>query len=291
MRGDQERFIAAGMDDVIFKPVDIAKLKLILEKYIKESDSRPAVPGQILGKHAPLIHPEEYDLAGTAAAIAISEEDLNSIVLEFFDHLAPSYLQDLEAAIQTGDKAAIRIAAHKLRGTTANLRFGPCVDELAFIENAAAGLECIDYHHRFLHLRLMLQNLERTIRGSVSHPLPDGPEDGVPRSFDPGKGLAFLGGDHDLYTVLLGTFVSRYALVEEELTCALGQGRYEEARRIIHGLKGAAANLGLSAVESGARVLEVRLAGGGQAAIGDSEVRSLLDAVKRILVEAPGIKP
>lgn len=92
---------------------------------------------------------------------------------------------------------------------------------------------------------------------------------------DARRGLLLLGGDQALYDEMLDLFAETYVSFADELDGTLAQGSMAEARRVIHGLKGASSNLGLTEVAESARILEGRLAAGELVATNDSGIMAL----------------
>ena len=99
---------------------------------------------------------------------------------------------------------------------------------------------------------------------------------------DAARGLVSLRGREAAYCSLLGAFADNHTADMDLLRQALGEGRNTDARRVAHSLKGAAASLGLVAIEAAARHLE--------SAIGDSVRADLLtpqiDELEKLLLAA-----
>jgi HPt (histidine-containing phosphotransfer) domain-containing protein len=69
-------------------------------------------------------------------------------------------------------------------------------------------------------------------------------------------GLKRTRGNRDLYVSLLKQFVMGFAAFGEELTLLVREGKFEDAQRLAHSLKGVAANVGADRVADTASVLE-----------------------------------
>ncbi len=270
MRGDRERFIAEGMDEVLPKPLDLKKLKEIIDKYL---------PGRCGDEH-------RYDPAAVAEAMSLPLETFNGLISYFFSHLADPYTDALADAIESSDLPRIASAAHRLRGSTATLRFSACTALLEEIEKAAGSGEATDYRNIFSRVRQDLDRLRAdtaVVSGEAS-----GKADPVDRlsgleGADTAKGLLLAGGDRSLYADLLVAFSRSYGSFGETLDAALSSGVTAEARRLVHGLKGAAANLGLSAVEAAARRAEEALSSTDGAGMGIGRFGTLMAEVLAVV--------
>ncbi len=84
------------------------------------------------------------------------------------------------------------------------------------------------------------------------------PQPAVPsvEGLDGEAGLKRTRGNRDLYLSLLKQFVTGFAAFEAELTLYLREGKYEEAERHAHSLKGVAANIGATTIAEKAGALE-----------------------------------
>lgn len=112
MEGSREECIAAGMDDYISKPVDSAKLRRILEKWLPEPASR----------EAPADRPGQESGSGSGAAIDIMEMERRygakniERLLELFVNDASKSIIELRRLVPEGDAGAILQCAHGLKG-------------------------------------------------------------------------------------------------------------------------------------------------------------------------------
>ncbi|HEU5467870.1 MAG TPA: response regulator [Steroidobacteraceae bacterium] len=125
LREQVEACRAAGMDDVLAKPLERARLEAVLERYA------PAV-GTRTGRH--VIRPPVGKPTAERAApgngeisverfrdVTMGDAGLARGLVETFGHSASEACAGIESGIETGDFALARRAAHTLVGASANM--------------------------------------------------------------------------------------------------------------------------------------------------------------------------
>jgi len=110
---------AAGMDDVLAKPIDRAKLEAVLERFA------PAV-GTRTGRH--VVRPAGARGSDTAEVsiarfreVSCGDAELARGLIASFAESAEHSLGDIETGLTRGDFALVRRAAHTLVGASANM--------------------------------------------------------------------------------------------------------------------------------------------------------------------------
>ncbi len=121
MKGDRERCLAAGMDDYITKPFDSRNLCRLIEK---AAGAAPSEPPQ----------PSPTDLPDEVLARVGGDRALLGEMIRLFADDAPRTITRIRSAVDARDSAALRRAAHALRGAAANF-------EAADVVQAARRLE------------------------------------------------------------------------------------------------------------------------------------------------------
>ena len=144
MKGDRERFLAAGMDDYIAKPFDPGDLQRIL-------DHAPAVANS----SASINHPNEpemptqqpFDTIDPSAASADADslydwqrtvkqaggsEEMARILAQVYLDESKTLIDQMQAAFEAGDAAKMSRAAHTLKGAAL------CLNAMAVVESAQA---------------------------------------------------------------------------------------------------------------------------------------------------------
>ncbi|NEQ53549.1 MAG: response regulator, partial [Leptolyngbya sp. SIO3F4] len=138
MSGDREKFLAAGMDDYISKPIHIGELAQALERCFNSIPPSQATPSEKPNqKMIPL--PEEIStLKQTKTDNQVIYWDLNILeqtlaplggvtsenlapFLEIYAQESPQLIENLKTAIQTQDATKVEHAAHTLKSSSAAL--------------------------------------------------------------------------------------------------------------------------------------------------------------------------
>jgi CheY-like chemotaxis protein len=134
--GDNERCLAAGMDDYLSKPVKPDALRLKLEKWIK-----PADPGKGLSESSEPAHDNRgsvIDQAHLASLREIKQPGVDDFLTElidlFFDD-TPAHLKALNEAIKRDDSAETVRLAHSLKGSSANMGATQMASVIEELEN------------------------------------------------------------------------------------------------------------------------------------------------------------
>ncbi|GAB4538130.1 MAG: hypothetical protein Kow0063_25650 [Anaerolineae bacterium] len=126
MKGDRERFLAAGMDDYVTKPVRLEELAEALRKSPVSSPSR-STPDLPTGQESPSPSPAARPSNGTPidrdrldAFRALMGESTPELINLFFKDSA-TQLAELQQAIAGGDTEMMRRAAHTFKSSSAML--------------------------------------------------------------------------------------------------------------------------------------------------------------------------
>jgi len=147
MKGDRERCIEAGMDDYLGKPLEPAEMIATIEKWLTRADG-PAAPPAPPAEEAPAAAeppaptsaedvPDRPPLDYEALVKRCSHDPAFAakILAKFQARLAAD-IEQIEAAVEACEAAAIASLAHRLKGTSANVA-------AALLSELAAELESI----------------------------------------------------------------------------------------------------------------------------------------------------
>jgi CheY-like chemotaxis protein len=126
MSGDRERYLAAGMDGYLAKPID----RLALYAMVEES-----LPGFVDAEPLPGPRPS-YHRARMMSRLG-GDEALGREVIQLFLDDSPGRMNAIKAAIAQGDARALESAAHALKGAVTSLAADPAADAMRELERIA----------------------------------------------------------------------------------------------------------------------------------------------------------
>ncbi len=120
MAREHAECLAAGMNDIVTKPVEPHALAVVLEKWLpkKPADVHDAAPGAIIEtlESAPVV----YDRAGFLARMMNDQRLLEMIRATFLEDM-PRQLATLAEKVEKGEVAAAGALAHRIAGATGNV--------------------------------------------------------------------------------------------------------------------------------------------------------------------------
>jgi signal transduction histidine kinase/DNA-binding response OmpR family regulator len=127
MTGDRERYLAAGMDDYVTKPVRAAELARVVSRWAKKGSERTAESPKTDFENNPM-----DPTSGTSNAYPEVVERLREIgllddpalvaeTIGLFLQDADAVLDTLQSSFASGDSASLERAAHRLKGAALNL--------------------------------------------------------------------------------------------------------------------------------------------------------------------------
>jgi CheY-like chemotaxis protein len=141
LKGDRERCLAAGMDDYLAKPIDRLELFEAVEQAAIGRPTPPPPPSAPAFDHAAMLQRLDGD------------EVLMADVIRTFREDCPRQLAAVQAAVEADDAAALREAAHEMKGAAGNLVAAGVVD-------AARALEILGRHEALDAARAAWPRLE-----------------------------------------------------------------------------------------------------------------------------------
>lgn len=166
MKGDRERFLAAGLDDYITKPIRKKELLAAVNAWLTPSEnlSSPAWPVVPVDR-ATLI----LDKNGTVNRLQLSPADYDEL-LEFFMESLDTRVANIANAIERQDASGAEHVAHNLKGSAANLGVNRISGLASQIEEAAHAHQLAQAHDLIVPLQqevlALQQELDNTGNGN-----------------------------------------------------------------------------------------------------------------------------
>ncbi|HRP24256.1 MAG TPA: response regulator [Thauera sp.] len=126
MEGNRDQCLAAGMDDFLAKPYDLEQLRTTLLRWMRMNDDAPQPPAQAddAGEAGPGEAEQAIDLAFLAQFRELDPDGgmaLARRVMQVYVESSRAIATELEVAIEAGDSAATRRAAHNLKSSSGNV--------------------------------------------------------------------------------------------------------------------------------------------------------------------------
>jgi len=140
---DIERYRAAGMDDVLSKPLELSQLGATLARWMPPHPAASAkVPARALPEPVPETLPEPLpaplvELAGLRALCGGDAEMLAELLGDFIA-IGRGVIADLDKALDMGDRDRMRACAHNLKGSSRNAGARPLAEAAHVLEQSAA---------------------------------------------------------------------------------------------------------------------------------------------------------
>ncbi len=134
MKGDRERYMAAGMDGYLAKPISIDGLRRAIESAAPASTA----PAEAAPDPTPEPATAVFDGASLLQRLG-DDRALAASVLSMFIDTVPTERAGLDAALAAGDGETARRHAHTLKGMAANISAVAARDIAREIETKASG--------------------------------------------------------------------------------------------------------------------------------------------------------
>jgi two-component system, sensor histidine kinase and response regulator len=154
MKGDAERCLEAGMDAYLAKPLQRRELVAAIDAVVGRTAS-DALAFVSREAETPLARPGVLDVARLLERVGGDRKALAGLV-RIFRTDSPKQLARIKAAVQEKDAAALRAAAHLLKGAVSNFAAPPATE-------AALRLQKMGDAGRLEGAETALEHLEREI--------------------------------------------------------------------------------------------------------------------------------
>jgi PAS domain S-box-containing protein len=159
MQGDRDRCLDAGMDGYLSKPIDVDELIATVERY---GAGDPSAPKPVTEQEAnEAIFDERAALSYTGGDRRLLKE-----VIQLFRADYPSSLRKIDRAFQRRDPEALRLAAHRLKGSIATVGAPAARQAAAELEETARAQDFERARHAAATLRQEIERLESAFAGA-----------------------------------------------------------------------------------------------------------------------------
>jgi CheY-like chemotaxis protein/HPt (histidine-containing phosphotransfer) domain-containing protein len=166
MKGDQERCLAAGMDDYIPKPFDTEKLQSTLSKWsnekrsflssdVQSGDSIQVSEAKLEEAMTDIDTFQPIDVEEALQRMEGDRELFRELLILFAEHI-PQLLGDIQSAVVSSDSEKLRVAAHSLKGAASNICAEP-------VRSTAERLEIMGKSSDFKEVESFLADLEKKV--------------------------------------------------------------------------------------------------------------------------------
>jgi len=161
LSGDKEKFLQAGMDDYISKPVSLEKITPVLQRWLSKPTTNPPLTQDSQEQASPSHSPgdtiwDQEDLLNRLG----DDAELAQEVLEAFFEDIPAAISQLEATIQEDDLKEVSDRGHFIKGASRNVGAMALQKTAMAIEHAASLKEAREY---IKHLREQFDQFKETV--------------------------------------------------------------------------------------------------------------------------------
>lgn len=154
IKGDKEKYLAAGMNDYLSKPIVFKDLVKVIHRYLHAHSYVEQPPANIEIKY------EKYTKQLTMQQLELDQETVDMLLEDFFSTLGEG-LANLKAAIASKDNVKIAQAAHYLKGSCANLAMKEA--EHLLLEMEMAAKENKNAHFDVERLEKVFEEIKRAL--------------------------------------------------------------------------------------------------------------------------------
>jgi two-component system sensor histidine kinase/response regulator len=162
LQGDLKRFLDAGMDACLFKPLDPETLEATLDGVMGLKDERPSA---VIARSA---IQGEFDEAAVLAYIG-GDRELLSEMADLFLQDVPTLLSTVRQAAERRDSVALERAAHKLKGALSHFSARTAFEAAAHLEEMGRRKDPSQAHQALADLEHAVGRLQDRLAAFSRH--------------------------------------------------------------------------------------------------------------------------
>ena len=167
-RGDRERYLEAGMDGYVTKPIDGAELSRVIDQLVPPAGAPRAVPAAVPAAPCPPGR-RAFDERVVRARLGGNARLFEKMVRLFLED-CPARLRAMRRAVAVGDGDALREPAHALQGAAANFAAAPVVEAAHQLELQGKNGDLSQSVAALSVLTREMQRLRRALRRATVPP-------------------------------------------------------------------------------------------------------------------------
>ncbi len=169
MAGDRERYLEAGMDAYVTKPINAVELTRVIDQLVppaaESGTIQVAVASSVAGRPA-------FDEQVARARLGDNPRLFEKVAHLFLED-CPARMRAMRRAIAAGDGEALREPAHALQGAAANFAAAPVVEAARQLEFQGKNGDLSQSLPAYYVLTGELQRLRRDLRRATGQPRTD----------------------------------------------------------------------------------------------------------------------
>ncbi len=156
LKGDKERFLEAGMDDYIAKPIEVKELQKVLVQYAPLEETQKQK-----------ISLDFQNLIKTIKSrLELDDAIIIKLLYAFVETLKVS-VKELEKAFKNNDKESIENLAHKLKGSSSTLSLNKIAQMMMKIEKDMLNNVKIEYNNILEIIEQYIDLLENGLKNAT----------------------------------------------------------------------------------------------------------------------------
>ena len=169
MQDDRERYLEAGIDGYVTKPIDAVELARVIDQVVPPAAAPGTVPAAAVPVAPSVAGRPVFDERVFRARLGHNARLFEKMVRLFLED-CPARMRAMRRAIAAGDGEALREPAHALRGAAANFAAAPVVEAAQRLELQAKNGELSESLAAYDVLTREMQRLRRALRRASVRP-------------------------------------------------------------------------------------------------------------------------